>query len=117
MFWKVRAMPRSAIRCEGSAVSSASPYRTTPVVALYAPPSTLMQVDLPAPLGPISAWMVPGSTVKETSDSAVMPPNRTVSASTSSRWADAVSRRGARWTVVVSSAWCAPSAAASLTPR
>ena len=34
-------------------------------------------VDLPAPFGPMTAWMVPGATVNETSESAVMAPNRT----------------------------------------
>ena len=44
-----------------------------------------MKVDLPAPFGPISACTVPGSTEKDTSDSAAMPPNRTVRFSTDSR--------------------------------
>ena len=44
-----------------------------------------MQVDLPAPFGPMSACTVPGSTAKDTSDRAAMPPNRTVRSSTASR--------------------------------
>ena len=46
--------------------------------------STFRQVDLPAPFGPMSAWIVPGSTVNETSSSAVIPPKRTVRPSATS---------------------------------
>jgi hypothetical protein len=45
-----------------------------------------MQVDLPAPFGPIRAWTVPGSIAKDTSDRAAMPPKRTVTFSTASRF-------------------------------
>jgi hypothetical protein len=40
-------------------------------------------VDLPAPLGPMIAWMLPGATVKDTPDSALIAPNRTLTSSTS----------------------------------
>jgi len=34
-----------------------------------------MRVDLPEPLGPISAWISPGATSRSTSSSAWVPPN------------------------------------------
>ena len=41
-------------------------------------------VLLPAPFGPMMAWIVPGSTVKDTSDRALSAPNCTVTCSATS---------------------------------
>ncbi len=40
--------------------------------------SRLKQVVLPAPFGPISAWMVPARTLSDTSSTATKPPNSRV---------------------------------------
>jgi hypothetical protein len=55
MFWNVRATPRAAMRCGGSRVRSAPRNRIAPLAGRYAPETTLKVVDLPAPLGPITA--------------------------------------------------------------
>src|SRR5690242_15016690 len=43
---------------------------TTPASSGYAPVSTLIRVDFPAPFSPSSAWISPGKSRKSTSDSA-----------------------------------------------
>ena len=42
------------------------------------PVSRLNSVDFPAPFGPMSAWIAPSNTSKETSSTAVRPPKRRV---------------------------------------
>ena len=59
MFWKVRAMPSSVIWCASARPASAPSKRTCPAVGRYTPVSTLKQVVLPAPLGPISPRISP----------------------------------------------------------
>ena len=41
-----------------------SPRNTSPAVGANTPVSRLMNVVLPAPLGPISAWRAPGANVE-----------------------------------------------------
>src|SRR4051812_39921306 len=53
---------------------SAPPRLIAPRLASSSPDSRLMSVDLPAPLGPITAWISPTATSIETSDTATRPP-------------------------------------------
>src|SRR4051794_17036795 len=77
-------MPRRASSC-GRMRSSAVPSQlTVPASARTNPQITLNSVVLPAPLGPITPTTSPGPTVSETPSSAVRPPKRTVTPSTSS---------------------------------
>ena len=59
MFWNVRAMPqrRDLVRRHAGDVPPSS--TTVPSVAWYSPVSTLKNVVLPAPLGPIRLTMPP----------------------------------------------------------
>ena len=70
MFWNVRAMPRS-VRREGRASATRSPSKVMrPVSAASTPVTRLKNVVLPAPFGPISAWMWPRATSMRRSFSA-----------------------------------------------
>src|SRR3954454_1054521 len=66
-------------------VMSASPRRMVPLVGGRSPESRLVSVDLPAPLGPITAWMRPRQRSTETSFTAARPPKRLVSRAAESR--------------------------------
>ena len=72
-FWKVRVMPSRALRLAGIPAMSVPAKRRLPLLAAYRPLITLISVLLPAPLGPISAWIVPARTVKLTSLTATTP--------------------------------------------
>src|SRR5712691_3867684 len=85
VFWTVRASPPRAIRWGGRPVSGRPRNLTRPPLGGRKPVIRLKQVVIPAPLGPIKPAIVPSSTEKLTSLTAVRPPNRTVRASTSSR--------------------------------
>src|SRR5712692_10852278 len=50
-----------------------------PASARNSPTSTATRVVLPAPFGPITAWISPGSTASATSLAATRPPKRLVS--------------------------------------
>src|SRR5256885_7436002 len=65
--------------------------RTRPDVGVCRPVMTLNIVVLPAPLGPMSAVTVPGSTANCAPLTAVTPPKRTVTSSTSSKAAPSAS--------------------------
>ena len=82
MFWNVRATPSPATSCGRSRVRSVPRKRTAPAAGLYAPETTLNIVDLPAPFGPMTAWIAAGATSNETPSSATTPANRTVTPST-----------------------------------
>src|SRR6266851_3953773 len=84
VFWNVRVTPSRAIRCGGRPVSGRPRNLTRPPLGGRKPVIRLKQVVFPAPLGPIKPAIVPSSTEKLTSLTAVRPPNRTVRASTSS---------------------------------
>src|SRR5262245_51001114 len=84
MFWNVRAMPRS-VRFDGRASSTTSPSNTIrPLSAGSTPVTRLKKVVLPAPFGPINAWMWPVATCVLSSWSAWKPPERVVSPSNAS---------------------------------
>src|SRR5690606_19805147 len=59
-------------------VTSASRRWMLPLVGGRSPESRLVRVDLPAPLGPMTAWMVPRHSSSDTSCTAARPPKRLV---------------------------------------
>src|SRR5688500_10169149 len=59
-------------------VTSSPPSRTVPEVGARSPESRLVSVDLPAPLGPITAWMRSRQRSSVTSFTAASPPKRLV---------------------------------------
>src|SRR5581483_10508609 len=77
-------MPRRAIRCGGRPVISSPARKTRPALGARSPESRLMSVVLPAPLGPITAWISPSSSSSESWSTAARPPKRFESASTRS---------------------------------
>src|SRR5574341_855896 len=76
--WKVRPIPRRAMRYGGRRVMAAPPRRTWPADGRIRPLMTLKSVVFPAPLGPISPTISPGAIRKQTPERAVRPPNRLV---------------------------------------
>ena len=76
--WKVRASPRAARKRGDACVTSSPRSHTAPSLGRCRPESTPSRVDLPAPFGPTSPAMRPGSTSMDTLESAVSPPKRTV---------------------------------------
>ena len=85
MFWKVRAMPSSAIPEAGRSRMLSPSKRTAPSAGSQNRETRLKRVDLPAPFGPTMANTSPRSTENETRSRAVTPPNRRVTSRTSSR--------------------------------
>src|SRR3954465_13097825 len=77
-------MPLRARACVPRPVMSSPRNRTRPAVGGCMPVMTLKSVVLPAPFGPIRPVIVPGSTEKLAPLTAVTPPKRTVTSSTSS---------------------------------
>src|SRR3954465_10761076 len=71
-------------------VMSASPRRMVPLVGGRSPESRLVSVDLPAPLGPMTAWMRPRQRSTETSLTAARPPKRLVRCVAESRISSAI---------------------------
>src|SRR3954466_14825770 len=76
-------IPRRARACVPRPVMSSPRSRTRPAVGGCIPVMTLNSVVLPAPFGPMSPVIVPGCTEKVAPLTAVTPPNRTVTSSTS----------------------------------
>src|SRR5258706_8563397 len=66
VIWKERARPRRARCAAGSAVTSSPAKRIRPESGRRLPASWLMKVVLPAPLGPMTAWVSPSSTSRST---------------------------------------------------
>ena len=60
--WKVRRMPRLAIRSARIPVMSRSPRLTVPPSGLRWPVTQLNSVVLPDPFGPMMPWMAPAAT-------------------------------------------------------
>ena len=77
--WKVRAMPFCATWCTGSPVMFAGE-DDLPALGLSTLVIRLKTVDLPAPLGPMTARISPGSTVRSKSSTATRAPNRRTAA-------------------------------------
>src|SRR3989344_2857551 len=76
--WNERMTPRRAICAGCSRVMSCPLNRMVPEVGVRNLVSRLKHVVLPAPLGPISAWMEPRRTARFTSLTAVKPLNSLV---------------------------------------
>src|SRR6056297_1763488 len=72
--WKVRARPRRARARVGKCVTSRPAKLTWPASGLRAPQIWAIRVDLPAPLGPITAWISPGRRSRLTSSQARTAP-------------------------------------------
>src|SRR5688572_24881954 len=72
--WKVRTMPRAAIRCEGTPSIGVPSNDQSPASGLSKPVMRLKKVVLPAPLGPINAVIEPRWTSPRSTSTAVMPP-------------------------------------------
>ena len=75
MFWKVRAMPFSAMRLGFSPVMFCAFSEIMPLVGLYTPVIMLKAVVLPAPFGPISATISLFPMVMLRLLTAIRPPN------------------------------------------
>src|SRR6185437_5672511 len=78
-------MPTAARRCGGSRVISRPSNQIVPASGMTSPWSCAMSVVLPAPLGPITAWISPVFTDRLTLSDAASPPNRFDNPTTSSR--------------------------------
>src|SRR5712675_1455499 len=83
VIWKERANPRRA-RAE-SAVMSSPAKRTRPRSGRRSPASWLISVVLPAPFGPMMAWVSPSRISRLTSSHASSAPKLLVRPLTSSR--------------------------------
>ena len=81
--WNVRAMPRATIALGRSPARLAPSKTTRPPSARTRPVTTLKNVVLPAPLGPMSPMMPPRGTTRSTALSATTPPNAFVTPRTS----------------------------------
>src|ERR1700722_15296483 len=89
---KARAIPARA-KASGTASTNRRPSRrTSPAVGLWKPERTLMSVVFPAPFGPISPTISPGSSVNETPSIAASPPKRTEAPSVTSAIASGLKR-------------------------
>src|SRR6476646_3047531 len=82
-------------------VISVPPRWIVPLVGGRSPESRLVSVDLPAPLGPMTAWMRPRQRSTDTSFTAARPPKRRVRLLADSRTSSAtvllLAARGARY--------------------
>src|SRR5262249_17994191 len=77
--WKVRAIPRRARSSGVSRVTSRPAKRTRPEVGRRSPVRQLKNVDLPAPLGPMSPSTSPSLTATEALSTALKAPKAIVS--------------------------------------
>src|SRR5215471_850315 len=78
--WKARTTPRREMTWGGRRVISWSLKSTDPESAVKNPVTTLKNVDLPAPFGPMMACSRPGSTTRSTPSTARREPKALVSA-------------------------------------
>src|SRR5262245_2671429 len=76
VIWYERATPCRDTRFGGSPVMSCPSNTIRPLVGRSTPVRQLKNVDLPAPLGPMTARISPRRTATETLLSAASPPNR-----------------------------------------
>src|SRR3712207_6458368 len=91
VIWNVRPMPARVTRCGDQPVMSVPSNSIVPAVGFSRPVTRLKTVVLPAPLGPISPVIEPGSTPNVQSRTAWTPPNsrlscRSASIRARSRW-------------------------------
>src|SRR5882762_8194669 len=85
VIWKERANPRRARAGAESAVMSSPAKRTRPRSGSRLPASWLIRVVLPAPFGPMMAWVSPSRTSRSTSSLARSAPKLFLKPRTSSR--------------------------------
>src|SRR6266568_247491 len=85
VIWKERANPRRARAGTDSAVMSSPAKRTRPRSGKRLPASWLIRVVLPAPFGPMIAWVSPSRTSRSTLSLASSAPKLFVRPRTSSR--------------------------------
>src|SRR5213594_3176983 len=85
VIWKERANPRRARAGAESAVMSSPAKRTRPRSGSRLPASWLIRVVLPAPFGPMMAWVSPSRISRLTSSLARSAPKLFVRPRTSSR--------------------------------
>src|SRR3981081_3487315 len=85
VIWKERANPRRARAGAESAVMSSPAKRTRPRSGRRSPASWLISVVLPAPFGPMMAWVSPSRISRLTSSHASSAPKLLVRPLTSSR--------------------------------
>src|SRR5213082_3259726 len=85
VIWKERANPRRARAGAESAVMSSPAKRTRPRSGSRLPASWLIKVVLPAPFGPMMAWVSPSRISKSTSSLARSAPKLFLKPRTSSR--------------------------------
>src|SRR3954468_8253154 len=86
-------MPERPRRSALSAVISRSPRKISPLVGFNSPDSRLTSVVLPAPFGPITAWISPMASSSDTSFTATRPPKRLVNPAVRSAISDMTMRR------------------------
>src|SRR3984893_9176823 len=82
--WKVRVSPSAHTWWGASPLMSRPSSRTVPVLGAETDQMTVKSVVLPAPLGPMMPRISPGAARRLTSFTAVRPPKRLVTASSSS---------------------------------
>src|SRR6266545_4366289 len=90
MFWKVRATPRAQISCGRRPFTTSPETRTSPSVGSYTPVIALNAVVLPAPFGPMRPTSSPGRSARLKAESALRPPKRIVTLSSSSGFTPAL---------------------------
>src|SRR5262249_25597489 len=79
LLWKVLPTPSRAI-CSGRAWATGAPRNEiVPAEGASSPERRLIRVDLPAPLGPMSAWISSACSSSETRSTATTPPKCRVS--------------------------------------
>ena len=105
--WNERTTPRRAIVDDFCDVMSSPSNRIWPEVGTRNLVSRLKQVVLPAPFGPISAWMVPRRTRRFTLSTAMKPLNSLVIARVSRMKSSPVARRAASPGTLVTAPPCA----------
>src|SRR4051812_31682180 len=76
VIWKLRARPSRARRASESAVTSRPAKTTRPASGRKVPLTWWISVVLPAPFGPMTAWISPGRTSSETPSVTASPPKR-----------------------------------------
>ncbi len=88
VIWKERARPRATRSWVDSAVTSAPSKRTRPASGRRCPDSCATRLVLPAPFGPIRAWISPGRTSRSTWSVATSAPKRLTRPCTCNRAGD-----------------------------
>src|SRR5262245_58787719 len=97
--WNERTTPSRATSAGASVVMSCPLKEMRPRVGVRNLVSRLKQVVLPAPFGPISAWMVPRSTFRLTPLTATKPANSLVRSSVSRMISELMDATSPQWAI------------------